>query len=280
LRLFFFLICLLSFIGLEAVNKTVLLCILARNKAHVLPHFLDCIDALDYDKKQITVYINTNNNQDNTVEILDRWLAKKGADYRKVIYDVHEVKNLDFLSPHHWTVERLKTLSLIRNYSMQMAITTESDYYFVVDCDNFIAPFTLKALMAHDKPIIAPMLRAVPHRWDEYSNFFSAVDADGYWASADQYYSIVRWNSVGVFEVPVVHCTYLIQTRYIPELTYVDGSDHYDFVIFSRSAREKKIGQFICNEQPFGYILHPPEDITLEQEAALVRHIPELYVIP
>lgn len=263
-----------------AADKTVLLCILARNKAHVLPYFLRCIDALDYEKKQITVYINTNNNQDNTLEILNNWVVEKREEYRNIIYDVHEVNELDFLSPHQWTQRRLKALSMIRNASMQKAISTSSDYYFVVDCDNFIAPFTLKTLMAHDKPIIAPMLRSIPNKEDEYSNFFSAIDADGYWWPSDQYYSIVRWGSIGVFEVPVVHCTYLVQTRYIPELTYVDGSDHYDFVIFSRSAREKGISQYICNERPFGYILHPQEHISLEQEAKLIAHIPELCVLP
>lgn len=254
----------------ETGDRTVLLAILARNKAHVLPDFLRCIDALDYDKQKIVVYINTNNNQDNTSELLESWITERGHAYRDIIYENHEVETLAACSPHEWTVQRFKVLGAIRNCSMEMAIATNSDFYFVVDCDNFIIPSTLRNLVDHDKPIIAPMLRSIPNEDDGYSNFFTAIDSCGYWAGSDEYFPILYWQRTGVFEVPVVHCTYLVQTRYISELTYLDGTDDYEFVIFSRRARERAISQFICNEKHFGYVLHPRDDITLEEEAKMI----------
>lgn len=253
-----------------------MLAILARNKAHVLPFFLHCIDELEYDKQKITLYINTNNNQDNTAELLEHWISDKGSAYREVIFENHEITYLSACSPHAWTPERFKVLGAIRNRSMDFATSTNSDFYFVIDCDNFIAPSTLRDLVEHDKPIIAPMLQAIPNKEDYYSNFFCAVDELGYWKSSEEYLAILYGSKVGVFEVPLVHCTYLIQSRHIPELTYIDGTDDYEFVIFSRIARERGIQQYICNEKHFGYVLHPPEDITLEEEARLIDQIPEL----
>lgn len=261
-----------SFLKAEE-DPSVLLAILARNKAHVLPHFLECIDALEYDKQQITVYINTNNNQDDTAEILNNWIGEKGSLYRNIIYENHEVQDLPPCSPHDWTKKRFHVLAEIRNRSLKMAVTTHSDFYFVVDCDNFIIPATLRDLVTHDKPIIAPLLKAIPRPEDAYSNFFTAVDRNGYWASSELYFPILYREITGVFEVPVVHCTYLIKTEYIPRLGYIDGSDDYEFVIFSRVARGRGIGQYICNEKPFGYVLHPDDKITLEEEAELVGQL-------
>ena len=48
----------------------ILLAILARNKEHVLPDYLNCIYNQTYNKKLITIYINTNNNCDATEQIL------------------------------------------------------------------------------------------------------------------------------------------------------------------------------------------------------------------
>lgn len=143
--------------AIDTPEKTVLLAILAKNKAHVLPQFFHCIDHLDYDKKLITVYINTNNNQDETENILKQWVEAHSSDYRRIIFEKHEVENIGITKPHEWTPERFKVLAQIRNKSLQQAIDSHCDYYFVVDCDNFIAPYTLKELMAKDKPIIAPI---------------------------------------------------------------------------------------------------------------------------
>lgn len=117
---------------------------------------------------------------------------------------------------------------------------------------------------------------AEPDKNGFYSNFFAAVNPYGYCGESEQYGLIVSRLIEGVFEVPVVHCAYLVQTHYIPQLTYVDGSDDYEFVIFSRSAREHSIAQFISNEKEFGYLLDPSKKISLEEEALLVEGLPEL----
>lgn len=262
----FLLLCCLGS-SLHAENdKTVLLAILARNKEHVLPKFLSCIDALDYDKKLITVYINTNNNEDKTENMLKSWASKNGNSYREIVFESHTIKDLPDVRPHEWSAPRFKVLGNIRNTSMKKAKEKNCDFYFVVDCDNFITPCTLKELIAKDKPIIAPMLLSIPETSDAYSNYFCAVDDAGYYAEHGDYVKILSKEMKGTFKAPVVHCTYLIKTGCIDKLTYVDGSDDYEFVIFSKSARNNGIDQYICNEKDFGVLTHFHTDVSREEE--------------
>lgn len=257
----------------KAQEKTVLISILARNKAHVLPRFLKCIENLDYNKKLISVYINTNNNKDDTAKILETWAKEHDGQYQRIVMENHEVKEDLTVSPHDWTPKRFKVLGDIRNKSMKKAQEYDTDYYFVVDCDNFIIPSTLAFLVEKDKPIIAPMLRTIPNRTEFYSNYFYDIYENGYYKIHPEYYHILDRSKKGTFKVPVVHCTYLINTAHIDKLNYVDGSDDHEFVIFSRSARNNNIDQFICNEQEFGVLLHFVENLTLEDEVEKFKTI-------
>lgn len=250
----------------HADEKTVLIAILARNKAHVLPQFLNCLNLLEYNKKLITLYINTNNNQDNTQAILQEWADDHKEEYKNILFEAHHVKDLDATKPHDWNAQRFKILGSIRNRSLQVAQEHACDYYFVIDCDNFIAPATLRTLLAKNKPIVAPMLKAFPERLDHYSNFFSAISPSGYYQSHPSYIPILYHQKIGTFKVPLVHCTYLIVSSVLDKLNYIDASDDYEFVVFSRSAREGSIDQFICNEMDFGYLVHFHKNVTLEEE--------------
>ena len=114
-RLYLFVLPLIMFLPIHgeesSEDKTVLLAILARNKEHTLPHFLNCIDNLEYDKKKIVVYINTNNNQDSTKELLESWVKKNEKEYALVEFETHEIDEMESTRPHEWTAERFKTLS-------------------------------------------------------------------------------------------------------------------------------------------------------------------------
>lgn len=260
-----------SVIGMQ-LNDTVFLTILARDKAHMLPYYLRCIDELDYDKQLMTVYINTNNNIDDTEEILRAWADTHESDYKQIIFESHHVQELleDEAFSHEWTSQKLSILGAIRNKSLQIAQECKADYYFVVDCDNFIIPSTLKHLLSKRKPIIAPMLTDIPNTKSFNVNFFGAVDEDGYFENSDIYWNIFNHRTIGTIEVPLVHCTYLIDMKYVDHLTYGDGSGEYEFIVFSRSARENGISQYICNEQLFGTSYAVPEELraswTLDQE--------------
>lgn len=261
---------------LPSENKRVLIAILARNKEHVLPTFLRNLENLNYDKRLISIYINTNNNEDKTEELLLSWINKNRADYRQIIYENHEVDNLGSSLPHEWTIKRFHVLGEIRNKSLQLTKELNCDYYFVIDVDNFILPETLKYLVNKDKPIIAPMLKSIPEKVDYYSTFFCAVDPIGYYNCHPDHEKIVDRKIIGTFQVPLVHCTYLVNANYIDKLTYQDGTDHHEFVIFARSARDNNIDMFVCNEIVFGTLLHFHRDLTLKEEAEIMSALPAM----
>lgn len=266
MKLFFLVLILFCSELSSAEDKKIMIAVLARNKAHVLPKYLKCIEELDYDKKLISIYINTNDNEDLTAEILEKWACKNRHLYRNVELEHYQVAGNPQTRPHEWSSARFKILGNIRDKSLKKTAEFACDYYFVVDCDNFITPCTLKELLAKDKPIIAPLLKAVPERNDPYSNYFCAVDKNGYYAPHPNYHKILSSEIKGTFQVPVVHCTYLIRAECLDKLGYVDESQDYEFVIFSNKARAAGVDQYICNEKEFGTLLHFHKDLTLEEE--------------
>ncbi len=253
-------------------DKSVFLCVLARNKAHYLPRYLEMLESLDYNKKAITVYINTNDNVDRTEEILEAWIAKNKRKYKKILYEKHGGQSVEKQIPHHWTVEKVRKLGKLRNHTLKVAKKMGCDYYFVVDVDNFVIPSTLQTLIAEDKPIIAPLLRSIPEKEHYYTNFFSHINETGYYKEHPDYWKIILNRWVGSFEVPLVHCTYLIRGDLLDQLDYLDESTHHEFIIFSRNARKRGIKQYICNKEEFGvqFNFHNA-DMTLEEEASITE---------
>ena len=80
------------------------------------------------------------------------------------------------------------------------------------------------------------------------------IDVNGYYRDCDQYYWILnRWVR-GLFEVPVVNCTYLVRRDVLPHLTYGDDSRRHNYVVFSESARKAGVQQYLDNRHIYGYI--------------------------
>lgn len=255
-------------------DKTVLIPILARDKGHCLPAFLKCLENFDYDKKLITLYVNTNNNRDNTKELLEDWIEKNEKKYREIIYESHEIEEFDpTIKPHQWGPKMFKILGSIRNKSMQIAIEKEVDYYFIMDCDNFLRPHTLKYLMNKDVPIIAPLLDPIPNPSVPNANFYYKVNRKGYCKHCRDQIYIKLGKKKGTFKVPLVHCTYLIKGEYLEKLGYIDNTKDYEFIIFSRIARNNGVDQYICNEMTFGTFVYPDQaKKTLKEETIMMEN--------
>ena len=235
-------------------SPRVLMAILVKQKEPALPLYLECIEALDYPKSSIVLYIRTNNNTDRSEQILREWVERVGHLYASVQFDASDVADrVEQFGEHEWNTTRFKILGHIRKVSLRRTLEHDCQFYFVPDIDNFVRPCTLRELVALDLPIVAPLLRSInPDSF--YSNYHAEIDANGYYKECDQYHWILnRWVR-GVLEVPVVHCTYLVRADVIPELTYEDESGRHEYVVFSDSARNFGIQQYLDNRQVYGYI--------------------------
>lgn len=246
-----FFIFLSSLIIQASETDFVTIAILAKDKAHTLPLYLKCIEHQTWPKKKTNLYIRTNNNNDNTLEIVQKWLEEVGDQYAEIYFDPTDVpQQIQKYGQHEWNGERFKILGKIRQDSIIWAYEHNS-HYFVVDCDNFIKPHALEAVMKVNLPIVAPFL-LYPGLY--YANFHAAVDTNGYLAESPLYKMIFDQAIKGLVQVPVVHCCYFIQYQYLPYMSYDDDSYRYEYVIFSDIARKNNIPQYLDNRENYGFI--------------------------
>ena len=253
-------------------QPNVFLALLVKQKEAVLPLFLESLNDWDYPKENIFIYIRTNNNTDNTKQLLEEWIEEYGDKYKGLIYNGEDVpEKVEQYDVHFWNGERFRVLGKIRQESMNQALLTDCEYYFVVDTDNFLFPETLKELVKLDLPIVAPFLRyAVAlgenadtpveaakregHMSRYYSNYHDKVDDFGSIIPEDLYYKILNQEVKGLIECMCVHCTYLIKREYLSELNYLEQSDRWEYMVFSNSARDKGITQYIDNRTIYGVL--------------------------
>lgn len=249
----------------EQSSNFITIAILAKDKAHVLPLYLACIEAQTWPKKQTNLYIRTNNNNDNTVQILKNWLASVQDLYAQIYFDDTDIEApVHLYGQHEWNSVRFKALGKIRQESIDWALQKDSDY-FVADCDNFIQPNTVEAMMQAKLPIVAPFLKTSCF----YSNYHADVDEQGYLKSNQLYYDIFFQSIKDCVQVPVVHCTYFIRKEFLADMSYDDNSYRYEYVIFSDNARKKNISQHLDNREIYGYITFATDSKSFLEETWL-----------
>jgi hypothetical protein len=242
----------------------IVIAILAKDKALELPFYLKCIYNQTYNKKNIHLYIRTNDNTDNTRELLVEFIDKYGHEYSSVYMDDTSVsESLKQYKQHEWNNERFTILGKIRQESVNYAKALRS-HYFVADCDNFIVPSTLERLYSNKHlGVVSPMLKMYPEKnpyTDSpynngfYSNFHYEVDDNGYYKTHPYYYTIVDDSLKGIIRVECVHCSYFIPYQHLSKVCYDDSSGKYEYVIFSDSMRNNDIHQYIDNSISYGFL--------------------------
>lgn len=229
----------------------VVIAILAKDKANTLPFYLKCILNQTYPKNKIHLYIRTNDNTDNTNEILDNFVKTHDKKYASIYFDNSSISNeLKQYKSHEWNTIRFKILGKIRQESIEYAIKNNA-HYFVIDCDNFILPNTLEEMVnIKYLNVIAPMLVTTT----AYSNYHYDVDNNGYLKDHEMYLKLLNKEVKGIIEVKVVHCTYFINNIVLNKVSYDDDSYRYEYVIFSDSLRKSNIPQYLDNRKEYGYI--------------------------
>jgi len=237
--------------SLTHIPETVVVAILAKNKAAVLPLYLKCLLAQTLPKSQIHLYIRTNDNTDGTETMLRAFVKEHGATYASVFFDASSVSELlTTYKPHEWNVLRFQILGKLRQDSVEYA-KAKGSHYFVADCDNFVVPTTLARMMEQKAlGIVAPMLITKT----AYSNFHYDVDGNGYLKDHPHYLKVLTRQLMGCLAVAVVHCTYFVANHLLHCVSYDDKSARYEYVIFSDMLRKQKIPQYLDNRQYYGFL--------------------------
>ena len=229
----------------------IVIAILAKDKEIFLPTYLKCIYEQTYNKKNIHLYIRTNDNKDKTPSILKEFIDAHKDEYASIYYDDTDIcSDLKKYEEHEWNPHRFSVLGKIRQESIDYAIKHAADY-FVADCDNFIIPTTIQKMYnMRSLGVISPMLKSE----NVYSNFHYTVDGNGYFVEHPEYYNIYYQVKKGIFTVGVVHCVYFIHNDTLKDIVYLDGSNRHEYVIFSDTLRNKKINQWLDNTERYGTV--------------------------
>ncbi|KAG7227142.1 hypothetical protein INR49_013940 [Caranx melampygus] len=261
------------------LKPTVLIAILARNTQHSLPHFLGCIDRLDYPKDRIAIWAASDHNVDNSTALLQEWLRGVQHLYHSVEWRPKEQPSsfADEQGPKHWSDSRFTHVLKLRQAALRAARRLWTDYILFVDSDNLLTNRqVLSDLTAENLTIVAPMLESK----SLYSNFWCGITPQGYYRRTPEYIPIRKWKRQGCFAVPMVHSTYLLDLRR-------RASQALAFYLLTPSVQ-----MYVCNRDHYGYLPVPlKQDQTLGEEEesfshtvteALIDHImePSLFVHP
>ena len=247
-------------------KRSVFLAVIVKENENIpaLKQTLQAIEQLDYNKKNITLHVSAASAHEEIKKVLVPWAEAQVSKYHKVIQECEALESGVVKAP-------FKALGELRNKSFQRAKEEGCEYYFVVGSDDLLAPCTLKELVSKDKPIVAPMLKAMPELHDCFSNYYFAVTESGYYKDHPDYFRILNREIVGTFKVPLVYGTYLVQSKYLDALSAVDDSNDYDFIVFSRSFKKQGIDQYICTEKDFGEMVHFHSNLSHEEKDAKLK---------
>lgn len=253
--------CLLK--GEDKLDPSVFVGIVIQNQDKLVPYFLRSIENLDYDKKRLALQFDVCNDSDDVKKIVSDWVSKHRDEYETV-----STVDCALATKDKNTTEKNRSLASLKDEFLKKAETSHYDYCFITSSEVFLLPRTLKYLVAQNKPIIAPLLRPTPEASDPFRNFFGDVTESGYYKHHEDYNAIANRIKLGTFKVPCVHYAYLINTKACGPLSFSKGFNDWEFLSFSKNARENRVEQYICNEREFGSFLHFTREMTPEQEKA------------
>ncbi|XP_058805518.1 glycosyltransferase 25 family member [Phymastichus coffea] len=245
-------------------KPTALIGILARNKAHVLPYSLSLLENLNYPKNRLALWIHSDNNIDNTIEVLETWLNEQSNNYFSVnvTLDRKNYGHEDEKSFAEWSPKRFEHIIKLRENILNYARRIWADYVFMLDVDVFLTNVeTLDLLISKNKTIVAPLLKSD----GLYSNFWAGMSSDFYYKRTDDYEPILTREKIGCFSVPMVHSAVLIDLKrtvsdsltYDSENLSLYNGPRDDIITFALGANISGVKMHICNDEPYGFIMVP-----------------------
>uniref|UniRef100_A0AAR2M2E1 Glycosyl transferase family 25 domain-containing protein n=1 Tax=Pygocentrus nattereri TaxID=42514 RepID=A0AAR2M2E1_PYGNA len=253
----------LSTLESPLLKPKVLIAILARNAAHSLPHYLGCIERLDYPKERIAIWAATDHNMDNTTAMLREWLKAAQSRYHYVEWRPMEEPRsyTDEWGPKHWPPSRFNHLMKLRQAALKAARERWADYILFADSDNLLTnPRVLDLMMAENLTLVAPMLESR----SLYSNFWCGITPQGYYKRTPDYQPIREWKRLGCFAVPMVHSTFLLDLRRSSSISLAFYPPHPDYswafddiMVFAFSARQAGQTMHVCNREHYGFLPIP-----------------------
>ncbi|XP_074645494.1 procollagen-lysine,2-oxoglutarate 5-dioxygenase 1-like [Tubulanus polymorphus] len=158
-----------------------------------------------------------------------------------------------------------------RNKAIDACTTRQCQYLFVVDSEaQFTNPNTLQLLIEQNRSIIAPLLVRRGRMW---SNFWGGITKAEFYRRSEDYMDIVSGNIVGLWNVPYISVSYLIQGHKLAKMKGIYSKDGWDaHLAFASNLRKKGMFMYLTNVNSYGHL------INIENYDLSPKH-PDLYQI-
>lgn len=219
---------------------SVIVAIFIEHPTPFLPEFFENILLFSYPKEKMDLFIH--NNVEYHSSDVDEFISKHKHKYKSVTY----LKVEDGFQEWH-----------ARNLGLEECLKLDCDYYFSMDSDAQITnPKTLQLLIEQNRLVIAPLLIRPNKMW---SNFWGALSSNGFYARAHDYIDIVKGNRKGVWNVPYISQTYLINGSLLKSKdkfpSFISGLLDPDMAL-CKNLRDKGIFMYLSNMETFGHLIN------------------------
>lgn len=133
----------------------------------------------------------------------------------------------------------------------------ECDYFFSIDSDVALTNAdTVRLLIQENRSVIAPMLSKHGKLW---SNFWGALNPEGYYSRSEDYIEIVQAKRIGVWNVPYLTQVYLVKgstlRSKLSQVQLYTDSDMDPDMVFCRSIRDQGVFMYVSNREEFGRLV-------------------------
>uniref|UniRef100_A0A0N4Z9N2 procollagen-lysine 5-dioxygenase n=1 Tax=Parastrongyloides trichosuri TaxID=131310 RepID=A0A0N4Z9N2_PARTI len=226
-----------------------------------IEEFLQSFSNISYEKDKINlfIYCNQDFNSDDISNFVDKF--------------TNEYKSINVINGDYTKNERDA-----REESLIWANELNNEYYFSLDGDAHVTNRDILIDLIYKSQkmnygVLSPMMTQIGKL---FSNFWGAINNDGYYARSDNYMSIVNYDKIGVWNVPFISSAILIKGNYIKKiLKAFHVYKQYDpDMSFCAHLRDKGIFMYTVNTESYGFLVDSDDFKTYGD-----RKHPEMYTI-
>ena len=125
-----------------------------RNRAWILPSYLESLTSLEYPSKYLNYCFIVNDCTDSTLSLLDTFAAQHPNQVDIIVHDLGQRKSRSHLRGYYCFTH----LAQLRNTLLSAFLKSNCDCLFSVDSDIIMPPISLQQLLADDCEIVSALV--------------------------------------------------------------------------------------------------------------------------
>ncbi|MDD3893546.1 MAG: hypothetical protein PHU36_00780 [Syntrophomonadaceae bacterium] len=228
-------------------EKSILIGCPVRNRAWILPEYLECLENIDYPADKIKFCFIVNDSIDDTEAILTEFSRRSLSPVQ--IINTPDSKN----NGHQRGTYRLEQLAKLRNLLLEKFFQSECEYLLSVDSDILVPPSIIRQLLSRDCLII------------------SALVCNGHHINDSSIYNVMQKNPVGnyqymkdfprdnIFRTDITGAAYLIHRSVIvTHRVYYSAKRGAEDIGFCEEARARGIPIFCDGTIECRHVMNEP----------------------